>query len=335
MVSDFMKAGMRRFGNRLMIDGDGNLDRIRGVDYEKKDVSGFVKSMANVGLQATNLSKAVEIIDKMRQNKATVFLSFTSNMVSSGLRETFAYLVKNKMVDAIITSVGSIEEDLIKCHMPFLLGSFDADDAELHKKGINRIGNIFVPNDRYIKLEKLLHAFFAEMLNKQEKTGKLISPSEIIYELGKKVDDKSSILYWATKNGVPIFCPAITDGAFGLDLYFFKCLKKENREFGIDVTADMDRLADIVWESKKTGGIILGGGVAKHHLLGINIVRGGLDYAVYVSTGSEYDGSLSGARPKEAKSWSKLKEDANNIFVEGDATIIFPLIVGSIDRSAK
>ena len=65
------------------------------------------------------------------------------------------------MVDAIITSVGSIEEDLIKCHMPFLLGSFDADDAELHKKGINRIGNILVPNDRYIKLEKLLHAFFA------------------------------------------------------------------------------------------------------------------------------------------------------------------------------
>ena len=106
-------------------------------------------------------------------------------------------------------------------------------------------------------------------------------------------------------------------------------------EFGIDVTADMDRLADIVWESKKTGGIILGGGTAKHHLLGINIVHGGLDYAVYVSTGSEYDGSLSGARPKEAKSWSKLKENANNVFVEGDATIIFPLIVGSIDRSAK
>jgi len=156
------------------------------------------------------------------------------------------------------------------------------------------------------------------MLKKQKESGRLQSPSEIIRELGKGVDDENSILYWATKNNIPIFCPAITDGAFGLQLHFFK---QENPDFGIDVTADMKDLADLVLNSEKTGGIILGGGVAKHHTIGANILRDGLDYAVYVSTATEADGSLSGAKVKEAVSWGKVSETADNVYVEGDATI--------------
>ena len=324
-----MEKNLIKRGSEEEFNADEKCSKVAGVDYNKKDVAGFVESMQNIGFQATNLSKAVKLVKKMKQENANIFLSFTSNMVSSDLRETFTYLVKNKLVDVIITSVGSVEEDIMKCEMPFLLGDFNADDVELHKKGINRIGNIFVPNDRYERLEKLLHSFFAEMLEKQKQTGKIISPSDLIYELGKRVSDDNSILYWASKNNIPIFCPAITDGALGLDLYFFKNMEKGN-DFGIDVTADMEKLANLVYDSEKTGGIILGGGVAKHHLIGVNILRGGLDYAVYVATGTEYDGSLSGARPKEAKSWSKLKEDANNVFIEGDATILFPLIVASL-----
>jgi deoxyhypusine synthase len=325
-----LEKNVIRRGYEECFDTDGKCEKISGIDYDKTDIRGFVNSMKNVGFQATNVGRAVGVIEKMRQEKSTIFLSFTSNMVSSGLRETFAYMVKNRMVDAIITSVGSIEEDLMKTEMPFLLGDFNADDVDLHRKGINRIGNIFVPNNRYERLEKMLDPFFAEMLERQKKTGRMAAPSEIIFELGKKVKDENSILHWASRNNVPIFCPAITDGAFGLQLYFFKNLKKENGALGIDVTGDMDKLAEMVYDAKKTGGIILGGGVAKHHTIGVNILRGGLDYAVYVSTGTEYDGSLSGARPKEAKSWSKIKEEANNVFIEGDATIIFPLIMASV-----
>ena len=125
-------------------------------------------------------------------------------MVSSGLREVFAYLVKHKMVDAIITSVGSVEEDLMKCSKSFLLGDFNVSDIDLHRKGINRIGNIFVPNDRYEMLEDVLVPFLKTMHEKQKHTGNLISPSELIYELGKIVKDENSILYWASKNNIPI-----------------------------------------------------------------------------------------------------------------------------------
>ncbi|MFH1663985.1 MAG: deoxyhypusine synthase [archaeon] len=297
---------------------------------DSKTIPELVSAMKSIGFQATHLSKAAEIIHKMQEEKCTVFLSFTSNMVSSGLRELFAFMLKHKMVSAVITSVGSVEEDLMKTHKPFLLGSFDVNDLELHKKGINRIGNVFVPNERYEWLEKQLMPFFSEMLLKQKEKGKMLSASEIIFELGKKIKDENSILYWATKNNIPVFCPAITDGAFGLQLFSFK---QRNKEFGIDVTADMQELADLVLAADKTAGIILGGGIAKHHTIGINILRDGLNYAVYVSTATESDGSLSGAKVKEAVSWGKINETADHVFVEGDATILFPLLFYSMKEN--
>ena len=328
---------VKSFGARRVEASLADRGFTREADYKKElpavkgdvgkllrnDFAGHSKSL---GFQATNLGIAVDIIRRMKKDKATIFLTFTSNMVSSGLREIFAYLVRNRLVDVIVTSVGSIEEDLMKSKRPFLLGSFDMSDIELHKRGINRIGNIFVPNKNYEELEDMLMPFFAQLLKKQKDTGKMISPRELIHELGKTINDKNSILCWASKNSIPIFCPAITDGALGLNLYFFK---QKHPEFGIDVTADMNEIAKIVLNSGKAGGIILGGGVAKHYTIGVNILREGLDYGVYVTTAGEGDGSLSGARPKEAKSWGKLKEEANSVTVEGDATIIFPLIVAS------
>jgi deoxyhypusine synthase len=309
------------------------LKKISGFTInEKTTVSELVNYFDTMGFQATNLAQASNILKKMKKNNATIFLSFTSNMVSSGLREIFAQLVKEKMVDAIITSVGSIEEDLMKTKKPFLLGDFNTSDIDLHKEGTNRIGNIFVPNNRYVEFEKMIQPFFKKMFEKQKKQNKMLSPSELIFELGKTVSDKNSILYWATKNNIPIFCPGITDGAMGLQLYFFK---QDNKEFGIDVTADFDKATQMVLTAEKTAGIILGGGIAKHQLIGLNILRDGLDYAVYVTTATEGDGSLSGAKPREAKSWSKIKEEANVVCVEGEATIIFPLLAIKLKEIQK
>ena len=283
-------------------------------------VKELVKQMENAGFQATQIGKATSILKRMKKEKATIFLTFTSNMVSSGLREIFAFLVKEKFVDVIITTIGSLEEDFIKSKMPFLLGDFDADDIALEKKGINRIGNIFVPNNRYKFLERKIQPILLKMY-KQKKVWK---PYEFAEILGKNLDDKNSFLYWCAKNKIPIFCQAVTDGAIGLQLYFFK---QRYKDFVIDETGE-EKLVEITLNAKKTGGIILGGGVAKHHAIGVNILRGGFDYAIYITTATEYDGSLSGARTKEAISWSKIKKGKfNHITIKGDATVIFPLLV--------
>lgn len=304
-----------------------NMTFIKGPIVSKKTTAKeLAEAYGSVGLQASELHKAVGVINEMRREKATVFLAFTSNMVSSGLRECFAQLCKEKKIDCIVTGVGSVEEDLMKSWGSFQLGSFNADDAQLNKQGINRIGNIFVKNDNYVKLEAFLKKFFAQELKKSN--GKALVPSIMFAEIGKQISDENSFLYWASRNNIPVFCPAPTDGAFGLQAFFFK---QDHKEFEIGVAEDLLNLSRIVLQAKKTGAIILGGGFAKHHVIGANLLRGGLDYAVYVSTGSEYDGSLSGARTREAVSWGKIRKGAKTAYVECDASIALPLIMTGMD----
>lgn len=285
-------------------------------DIEKLEI----EKIGNVGFQATNLGIGIEIIKRMKKEKAVVFFGFTANLVASGIRGLIADWVRRKFVDVIVTTGGSLDHDLIKAYKPYILGSFYENDAKLHKKGINRIGNIFVPNNRYELLEKKIQPIFEKCYKKY---GRVLSPSEIAYEIGLTLQDDNSFLKWASKNNIPVFCPGITDSAIGLQTYFFK---QKRKDFGIDVTKDMKKLADIVLNAEKTGAIVLGGGISKHHIIGANLLRGGLDYAVYVTTAQPWDGSLSGARTDEGISWGKIKEKAWHITIDGDATIVFPLL---------
>ena len=291
----------------------------QGINYNK-----IIKSFFSAGFQASHLAKAIEITNKMISDKAFIFLGYTSNMVSSGLRDIFRYLVEHKKVNVIVTTAGGVEEDIIKCLGDFILGDFKAPGKELRKKGINRIGNIFVPNSRYIMFEKFIQPILEKIYQEQKKTGKIISPSEIIWKLGEKINNKESIYYWAWKNKIKIYCHAIGDGALGDNIYFFK---HKYEDFKIDLTDDIKELNDKTIGLKKSGVIILGSGVVKHSILNANMFRNGADYAVYINNSEEFDGSDAGALPDEAVSWGKLLPNCKSIKVFGDATILFPILV--------
>lgn len=282
----------------------------------------LVAAYSSLGFQASHLGKAARVVEKMQREKATIFLAFTSNMVSCGLREIIAQLCERKLVHAIITSTGSIEEDVMKCSAPFMLGSFGADDEEVKANGMNRIGNIFVKDEQYAEFEKLHLAFMEEMYAKH---GGKMCMSQYVEGLGSKLSDKNSFLYWCARNKIPVFLPGPLDGAMGDHFYFFN-KSHAKKPFVIDAAEEVRRFYDLVLGTEKAGGVILGGGIAKHHLIGAAILRNGLDYAVYLSTGTEGDGSLSGARPREAVSWNKLRREEDSAFVEGDATLTFPLL---------
>jgi deoxyhypusine synthase len=302
---------------------------VRGIDIEGYDFSKgldfgkFLNAYKSTGFQASNLGKAIDIAKKMRKDKVTIFLGCTSNMVSSGIRESIVHLVKNKLVHAIVTTAGAVEEDVIKTRKSFILGDFRLDGAELRSKGINRIGNILVPNDRYIEFEKMFTPLLNEMLREQQETGKITTPSEICKKLGA-LGDETSFLYWANKNNIPVFCPGITDGAIGDNIFFFK---SENPDLKVDVADDVVKLTDMVLDAKETGAIILGGSLPKHHIMNANMMREGTKYAIYINTAMEGDGSDSGALPEEAKSWGKASADCDSVKVQVDATIAFPLLV--------
>ena len=293
------------------------MDKVKDFN-QVKNFNDLISDYSDLGFQASHLGEAAELIERMNKEETTIFFGFTANLVASGMRGIITEMCKKGFVDVVVTTAGAIEHDIMKSHKPYLKGSFMANDNELHRKGINRIGNIFVPNERYVWLEKFVQKAFKEVY----RNNKCVSPSELAELFGMKLG-KDSFLYWCWKNRIPVFCPGISDGALGLNMYFFK---QEHPDFCVDITGDMKELADITINADKTSAIILGGGITKHHIIGANILRDGLDYATYFTTAQEYDGSLSGAQTQEAKSWGKIKENAKSVSVYSDATISFPLV---------
>ncbi|RLI88913.1 MAG: deoxyhypusine synthase [Archaeoglobales archaeon] len=283
------------------------------------------------GFTARKLSEALDIFEEMIKRNATIFLSFPAAIIATGTRGVIKELARRKLVDVIITTCGTLDHDLARIWKDYYHGSFALDDAELHKIGINRIGNVLAPNESYgLVLEEKLLPIIEDIYGCRKK----LSTRELVWEIGKRIEGEenaeSSIVYWCYKNKIPVFIPGITDGAVGSQLWIFY---QQHRDFIIDVLADESELSDIVFESKLTGALIVGGGISKHHTIWWNQFRGGLDYAIYITTAVEWDGSLSGAKPNEAISWGKIKEKAKKVSVEGDATIILPLLVcGLIDR---
>jgi deoxyhypusine synthase len=154
------------------------------------------------------------------------------------------------------------------------------------------MGNILVPNDNYVKLENFLLPLFAQMATEQEKQGTRWTPSKFIRKLGQEINNPESIYYWCYRNDIPVFCPAITDGAIG-DVLFTNSYKND---LAIDVVLDHKEISKIAMKAEKAGAIVLGGSIPKHHILNANIWRNGLDYAVYINTGLYEDGSDSGAK---------------------------------------
>ena len=281
------------------------------------------------GFTAKKLAVGVDILETMIQDKeCTMFLSFPACIISTGTRGVIREMLKRNLVDVVVTTCGTLDHDLARVWKDYFHGSFMADDRELHKKGVNRLGNIFIPLECYgAILEEKMQPILEELCQIKQKW----STKDIIWEFGKRLEKekngKDSIMYWAWKNKIPIFVPGITDGAFGSQLWMYY---QEHRDLTIDLFSDEQELSDIVFDAKKTGAFIIGGGISKHHVIWWAQFKDGLDYAVYLTTAVEYDGSLSGAQTREGISWGKITEKADNVTIEGDATVLLPLMVSTL-----
>ncbi|MBU1111504.1 MAG: deoxyhypusine synthase family protein, partial [Nanoarchaeota archaeon] len=165
-------------------------------------VNDLVIKLGQVGFQSVELKKASDVIVKMKKNGAKIFLTFTSNMVTSGLRGFFAQIIKLGMADVIVTTAGGLEEDIMKAKgEKFSVGSFEVDDVELHEQGVNRVGNLMIKNESYMNFEDLLMPMLDKLYEKQNRW----AVSDLLREIGLMLDDENSILYQAAKNNVPIF----------------------------------------------------------------------------------------------------------------------------------
>ncbi|HLA21827.1 MAG TPA: deoxyhypusine synthase [Nitrosopumilaceae archaeon] len=305
---------------------------VKDISIKKDDsIQSIFDAMSESGgFESRNLAEGLDILYAMNQDKACLkFLSFVAAVTSTGLRGIIRDMIKNKMFDVVITTCGALDHDIARYFSNYLEGSFTLDDNELVEKNIHRLGNVLVPMESYGPLiEEKMQAF----LEKAYKNGKKeMSTFEITRMIGENLGE-GSFLYWAYKNNIPVIVPGIMDGAVGSQIWFFT---QKHSDFKLNVVADSDLLSGLIFKAKKSGALMIGGGISKHHTLWWNQYRDGLDYAVYITTAQEFDGSLSGALVREAISWGKVAQKAKQTTIHAEATTILPFLYSALLAKLK
>jgi deoxyhypusine synthase len=310
---------------RRLVEDVKGLRKVR--DYHvspSAEVVSLLESMGDGGgFMARNLCDVASTFGSMcTRDGCTKFLSFPAAIVATGARGVLIDMVRNGMVDVIVTTCGTLDHDIARTVGDYYQGSFDMDDAKLRRAGYHRLGNILVPVESYgPTIEKRVQPLLGRLYRNGVRS---ISSEQLCAEIGRDLGSERSLLYWAEKKKVPVFVPGLTDGAVGSQVWLFT---ESHRDFRVDLIEDERRLSDITAEAKETGAFVLGGGISKHHVIWWNQFRGGLDWACYVTTAPESDGSLSGARIREAVSWGKVKEKAKRASLDAEVTTVLPLIV--------
>lgn len=309
-----------------------NLPEVKDLDVSSRalKVHELMQQWMNAGgFTAKKLAVASDLLHQMVTNPdEKVILSFPACICATGTRGVIKDLIKHKLVDAVITTCGTLDHDLARLWESYYAGRFDLDDRELHQHGINRLGNVLVPNECY---GEVMEAMLKPKLLEWAETDKDWSTRKLTAKLGEWASEsenhEESILYWAWKNEIPIFVPGPTDGSVGAQVWM---VYQQHRDLRLNLLQDEQDLFDFVFEADRLGALMIGGGISKHHVIWWSQFREGLDTVVYLTTAPEYDGSLSGARVKEAVSWGKVKEEAKWQTVEGDATILLPLLAADL-----
>ena len=310
------------------LKGIPGLRKVR--DYHaspSKDIASLVEKMGGGGgFMAKNLFDVAQTMTAMCNRKeCTKFLSFPAAIMATGTRGVIIDMVRAGMVDVIVTTCGTLDHDISRTLADYYEGRFEMNDAKLRRAGYHRLGNVLVPLESYGPLiERRMQALLARAYDRGTRS---MTTEELSAEIGRDLGSNRSLLYWAQKMRVPVFVPGITDGAVGSQIWLFA---ESHRDFKIDLIGDERRLSDITSEAKETGALVLGGGISKHHTIWWNLLRGGLDWACYITTAAEFDGSLSGAQLREAVSWGKVKEKAKQASLYAEVTTVLPLIVSYV-----
>ena len=281
----------------------------------------FEQMSKSGGFESRNLAESLDILTTMiKDDNCQKFLSFVAAIISTGLRGIVKDMLKNKWFNVVITTCGALDHDIARHFSNYNEGSFTLDDVMLAKENIHRLGNVLVPMDSYGPLiEEKMQLFLEEEYNKGTRE---MSTEDICKMIGSHLGE-DSFLYWASKNDIKVIVPGIVDGAVGSQIWMFT---QKHTDFKLNITKDADTLSGLIFKAKKSGALMLGGGISKHHTMWWNQYRDGLDFAVYITTAQEFDGSLSGALVREAISWGKVTQDAKQTTIHGEITTVLPFL---------
>jgi deoxyhypusine synthase len=289
----------------------------------KMTVNELVVAMSEAGAyNGGSLARAADIWEQMlKDREATKFFGLAGAMVPAGMGGIVSDLIKAGHIDVLVSTGANLTHDIIEaigCH--HFHGTAFCNDIELRHDEINRIYDVYLPNDAFEHFEEFMQEVFGQL-----EPGSTISISGLLEHIGKNT--KSGILHTAARNKIPVYNPAVQDSMIGLQYWLFS----QTNKVTVDAFADMQSLMDRCFTATKAGAMLVGGGVPKNFILqSMLMTPNGFRYAIQL-TGDRPDlGGLSGATLDEARSWGKITEDAQAVTVYGDATITLPVLAAAV-----
>lgn len=336
---------------------DGASEVVGPKQYGASNLAAVLAAYPTIGFQATNLGKAVTVAQSMLTGRGDdsvpqtmIFVGATANLFGTGVRESLKFVIEHKLIDCVVVTGGGLEHDIRRAVNPegYTIDEY-ASSSSCSSSSFGHFGNVSYDkhNARYKALMKVMlrEVILTQQAERARAASEPVpneyfdvctwawSPSDVWRAIGLALPQhmplavaETTAVYWGAKNGIPLYSPSFSDGDVMTILDELEA-DDPNCVLKLDLVQDIHKLNKSAMGAQKTGMIILGGGVAKHHVCNANLMRNGADLSIFVNSAQEFDGSDAGARPDEAVSWGKIRMDGVSVKVYAEISLAFPLIV--------
>jgi deoxyhypusine synthase len=317
---------------------------IQHIDLAQYNVVSLVDAMASMAYTSRDTARAASIYEMMlRDTDCGVILCLAGSLISAGLQKVFVDMIRNNMVDAIVsTGANIVDQDFFEAlgFRHYIAGDeykYGNGDGDLRELMIDRIYDTFIDEEELRICDETTEKIINSM------APRAYSSREIIREFGAYLEangrtpangHNDSIIYAAYQKGVPIFCPAFSDCSAGFGFVAHQHARRGQPVVSIDSAKDFYELTQLKIANPTTGLLMIGGGVPKNFAQDIVVAAEilGVDapmhkYAIQVTVADSRDGALSGSTLKEASSWGKVDTTFEQM-VYAEATLALPLIAG-------
>jgi deoxyhypusine synthase len=317
---------------------------IKHIDISEHNVVPLVDAMASMAFSSRDLARAANIYDMMlRDTECGVILCLAGSLISAGLQKVIVDLVRNNMVDAIVsTGANIVDQDFFEAlgFKHYIAGDeykYGAGDATLRELMIDRIYDTFIDEEELRICDETTEVIANSLPPKPHSSREFIKAmGEYLVKNGRTPanGNPDSIVLACYEKNVPIFCPAFSDCSAGFGLVAHQHARQGKPMLSIDSAKDFYEITQIKIQNPTTGLLMIGGGVPKNFAQDIVVAADILGveasmhkYAIQITVADARDGALSGSTLKEASSWGKVDLTYEQM-VYSEATIAFPLIAG-------
>ena len=317
---------------------------IQHIDIKQHNVVPLVDAMQHMAYSSRDLARAASIYERMLADKECgVILCLAGSLISAGLKQIFIDMIRNNMVDALVsTGANIVDQDFFealgfKHWIAEDLFKQGTEDATLRELMIDRIYDTLIDEEELRICDETTEKIANSLDPRPHSSREFIKAMGAYLEKEGKIPAKGgvdSMVHAAYEKDVPIFVPAFSDCSAGFGLVAHQHARQGKAKVSIDSAKDFYELTQLKIANPTTGLLMIGGGVPKNFAQDIVVAADVLGeeapmhkYAIQVTVADVRDGALSSSTLKEASSWGKVDTTFEQM-VYSEATLALPLIAG-------